>query len=805
MAPLISELGSQLSHDTHDEGSVSGSSHSSWNSQSVSPPLSRRSASSLSSQSAEARASWLPDPPQGHSRTSRTELSRTTPEIVRIDREIAYHLKSVLELRHERNKHIQINQLPPEILYRIFRFVSNDAIRYDWHPPHRFLRAVAFSHVCKHWRGVALSHKRLWTTVRLTGVLQRWTDELLKRSRGASITVTIDPYMSVDAYPSANTKLLDNLWRIRHLTLTHRVEVLSMILFELRRPAPILESLSLTSLSDRFAATRLPLAFTTGDGSPPRLRRLYVAGSMVDLSSPFFSRLTSLELRKIPESSRPSMRTLLRALKGMPGLERLVLYQALPSASGLVRDLATEAASEGNDGALAEDPSVVLEQLDELALHGPVIRIAALFFYLSFPPSTRLRLDCGVLRTTEQDAATSVISWVAAHWKREGLPLRSWAVRDDADTLVMLFYLDERPPGHPPRDTDAHAALRWRCDPLMAAVLYAEACKQFAFDKLHSLFVSTWSPTPWEEAFADAPLKELTVISVGATGLVKALTVEPPPPLPVPATLRKGPASPPKIVERTSSKSSERDRNESWSKDETESAPKGKGKSVRRSEETKPIKGDSKAIVRHKSEPMARTGSKSSDHQRTDGVASSSRTEGDGSRTFAREGSKSKPTARIYRRPASQVSAWSDDQRSYFSDASTTGRAARTPSKPAGASLPPPPFLPTLQTLSIRHLDFAHPPVTLGELGAMLESRRDLGRVRLRRLQIHRCRGFTAEAGARLIEDQAVDVVDWDTRNDFGEDANPEAMDEDARDANETWGGDYDESIDGGEDEVQVI
>ena len=132
--------------------------------------------------------------------------------IASIEEVIHRQVTFLSELRVTRNFLLPVFRLPPETLSIIFSHGARDYYESDsggrvtpciptW---------VNVSYVCSHWRNIALNCPTLWTYHFSTS--RRWTEELLLRSKEASLKISC-------SYPSRNKdvrllrSLLDNLLR----------------------------------------------------------------------------------------------------------------------------------------------------------------------------------------------------------------------------------------------------------------------------------------------------------------------------------------------------------------------------------------------------------------------------------------------------------------------------------------------------------------------------------------------------------------------------------------------------------------
>ncbi|KAF8431308.1 hypothetical protein L210DRAFT_3416307, partial [Boletus edulis BED1] len=98
----------------------------------------------------------------------------------RMDQELTRLMTQVCDVRRQRNMLSPISRLPEEILAEIFTHGARD------HHEHYRL-PVDVSYVCHRWRIVALDCPTLWSY--LVGASQRWTEELLARSKQTSLKI----------------------------------------------------------------------------------------------------------------------------------------------------------------------------------------------------------------------------------------------------------------------------------------------------------------------------------------------------------------------------------------------------------------------------------------------------------------------------------------------------------------------------------------------------------------------------------------------------------------------------------------
>jgi F-box-like len=244
--------------------------------------------------------------------------------------------------------------LPVEILSEIMcympLFYGHDApsirpLDRNLDPSRRFTRDgpirtphwIAVSHVCHHWRQVALRCKALWTCIPLVSV--RWAQRALTLSHPHPITLRIDSrdnsldrgYVSVDALCLA----LAHISRIRKVRIhspwgtKYADRIMGIIYGALHCGAPALEEFDL--------ASDLPFVVDSGpDGSnlvfaiaELRVLRLDQCYLPADCSL-FHPGLTHLRLSGT-QTMWPALESMLSTLALVPKLQILELYGVLPS------------------------------------------------------------------------------------------------------------------------------------------------------------------------------------------------------------------------------------------------------------------------------------------------------------------------------------------------------------------------------------------------------------------------------------------------------------------------------------------
>lgn len=166
-----------------------------------------------------------------------------------------------------------IGTLPPELLKEIFQMAT---LKYTG--MHYVGHSLALSHVCSHWRAVALDTPRLWTLLTLFVTAscrdpQPMIKAMLVRSRNLQLDITITELM--DRKPLAVLQALHAVFpyshRIQRFTVSTRCSLAMDALFNWRCELPNLQKLILHFQSDD-AWPRISNAAMPADSALAKLR-----------------------------------------------------------------------------------------------------------------------------------------------------------------------------------------------------------------------------------------------------------------------------------------------------------------------------------------------------------------------------------------------------------------------------------------------------------------------------------------------------------------------------------------------------
>jgi F-box-like len=328
--------------------------------------------SMLSDVFAQIESSFNPS----HSQTGIHDPSARFAAISTVDKGIDAARQLVRSLLTRRNALVPISLLPPEILARVFHLLVLEE------PPlsgGRRLGWIRVTHVCRHWRQVALNDSSLWAKIWGIPTNTKWISEMLARAKNAPLDIEFNAFTrsSAEALPMIAPHL-SHTRQLRfhcHSALhTHRLrEIYSW-------DAPALELFELTIFG------YYPIAFPDlggnilFNGHTPRLRTFSLSRVVIPWSLIPRGQLTQLKIAHSNEdfNSPGDLGQLIDVLVNCPALEILALDFCLPSQ-------------------LTEFPhgrTIHLPHLSRLRLCGSTSRIMNMLKMLKLRFSTTLHLNC---------------------------------------------------------------------------------------------------------------------------------------------------------------------------------------------------------------------------------------------------------------------------------------------------------------------------------------------------------------------------------------------------------------------------
>ncbi|KAG7444915.1 uncharacterized protein BT62DRAFT_994944 [Guyanagaster necrorhizus] len=328
----------------------------------------------------------LPSDP--NNMTATTPSAKGSPSVSQIDAEILQHEEAVRDLKSQRNALAPISKLPPEMLSRIFLFVSYP------HGSYKSLLWINVSHVSQHWRAVALGFPALWSSPPFT--TPAWAHEMLKRSKMAPLTIVADLTYMTPKMLAAFDNAMKQVDRSAELSLTG-TKNMEKYLTGITKRAPFLTKLCISQVYIRYheVEEKIVLPDNFLDGQAPRLRHLDLNRCQVHWDSALMQNLTYLKIVE-PGDFRPTISQLVDVLEQVPWLETLDLEHALPIVSETTKTLPS--------------PSHIISllHLSQICLTSTVLESANLLNHIDFPSTATMRLILNGTKGTGADFSSLV-------------------------------------------------------------------------------------------------------------------------------------------------------------------------------------------------------------------------------------------------------------------------------------------------------------------------------------------------------------------------------------------------------------
>ncbi|TFY53314.1 hypothetical protein EVG20_g10172 [Dentipellis fragilis] len=395
-----------------------------------------------------------------------------------------------------------VNRLPPEVLAHVFSFLQvvdrPSVVEYDPHTTEYDIGWIYATHVCRHWRVVALEHSSLWSNI-LLDLGSRWAKEFLRRARMAPITFKMVELGMATGVDVAGT-IKQHLGHIREFSIAARnVGEVHSFLPSLRGAAPVLEKASLHDNVRHRGGSNTPMLPADLFGrTAPRLRHLKIACFRFSWPTLAFGSISHLDIEQDPRAPRldeelHDFEHCLRALADMPRLEVIELKYALPT---LPLEIAASFRA-------SDTPRITLPNLQNLYLHDYVVECGLLLEHLIAPAllPTETRISC-TLDTARGRGSAYILPWLASqvHALSEST-IRALLIEDLEDSLHLVAW-----DSYSPRRGELPADPENPPEPAGKRVL------QFGFDGL---------ATEADEVFAELeavwkllPLNDLKMLSV---------------------------------------------------------------------------------------------------------------------------------------------------------------------------------------------------------------------------------------------------------------------------------------------------
>ncbi|KAG2135852.1 hypothetical protein DEU56DRAFT_981032 [Suillus clintonianus] len=411
---------------------------------------------------------------------------------------------------------VPIPRLPSEILAMVFEHYEEEK-RFDGSASDGVPACLKVTHVCRHWREIALGCPALWTFI--CSFSPRWLGIMLERSMNAPLIVT---FKSPVPLQKCLEPILSHLSRIKVLQIPLLESDFEPIIRLLSsQPAPLLEIFEFTKPWAYNDPTKRLISNAIFQGHAPRLRSVHLAGGL-DLSwtAHIFSGLRTLYIRAIGANPDHTIPQLLSALRRMPTLEHLTLEWLF-------------IISEDTETKLLD--KVPLNCLKSITLGSLSIRDAASFFaQLAIPVDAKIALQLSRFEGLQD--FSDLFSAMNMHPDGSGPVFRSLrAIYISCLSLCVQFSTSTATHHAEPwntRDDDIRLSILFTCDVPGAEVepsIIFDLCRFVTQDRIQKLSLSGFkSPGRdfWRAGSACLPeLEVIHVRNIAVGGLIGALEI----------------------------------------------------------------------------------------------------------------------------------------------------------------------------------------------------------------------------------------------------------------------------------------
>ena len=189
------------------------------------------------------------------------------------------------------------------------------------------------SHVCRHWREIALNQPLFWSHLCFTNFSLAGAGEMLARAKMAPLHLEARDlgYWNDAQFSAFQKQIRMHASHISHLDISADFDRFSGVVKGLVSPVPILESLSLfcTGIPNRAISSGVSITDTVFDGTAPGLSYLKLRKCNISWKSSLLKGLKYLEMHYPSASGRPSLSVWLDALDAMPQLQ-ILIFTMLP-------------------------------------------------------------------------------------------------------------------------------------------------------------------------------------------------------------------------------------------------------------------------------------------------------------------------------------------------------------------------------------------------------------------------------------------------------------------------------------------
>ena len=461
----------------------------------------------------------------GPSETGFRDPSARVAAISTIDKRIdtATHAwrQFLCSLLTRRNTFVPISLLPPEILSLVFHLLVLEEPPLSWKGNVGWIKVT---HVCRHWRQVAIDNSSLWARTSGIPKTTKWISEMLARAKNAPLDIDFNDFVNSNRemllmIPShlPHTRQL----RLHDLSLRHSGIIQEIFSWE----APALEHFELMA---RYSTVTFPdlggnMLFK---GHSPRLRTFSISKVVIPWSLVPRGQLTQLKITGADEDdhSPGDLTQLINLLVNCPALEILALDSCLPTQP-------TE---------FPHGRTIHLPHLSRLRLRSKTSRIMNMLKMLKLPSLTILHLHCvSEIASIHNDPEVLLLSVISAQFQCpapvefKSLTVAAWGHMNlTINASTFSSTLGNRRTQNFEDDIASNPELVLSFDKLSkpghSTDLLKQACKMLPISNLEfiSMSADTIIDINWVEFFGYCTnVTTMQAIGQGTSSLVQALSV----------------------------------------------------------------------------------------------------------------------------------------------------------------------------------------------------------------------------------------------------------------------------------------
>ena len=350
-----------------------------------------------------------------------------------IDAEIKSLEESIRTLRCRRNAIAPISSLPTEVITVIFsisRLFDAPLVPGGKRDHLAWLRVT---HVCRHWREIALNNPLFWNHIDFTYLTLAGAAEVLVRAKKAPLQLSVwvtGYHRDHTRFNALQKELQSRVANICDLEISADAFFLRRTLKQLASPAPTLESLSLSAESNYQLKTpsRATIPDTLFSGTAPRLSFLELLKCKISWKSPLLKGLRHLDIHASSKHVTPSLSDWLDALDEMPQLQKLVLASASPITPPFPSDI---------------ERTVTLPFLTHLSISSSVVGCAIALSHLVLPVLTQLSIQAKSV-LLGGGGELKLLPYVArhSHGPQDTQSLRNVVIRGERKNIEIFAYPD---------------------------------------------------------------------------------------------------------------------------------------------------------------------------------------------------------------------------------------------------------------------------------------------------------------------------------------------------------------------------